>query len=48
MNGEAVESTLAEAVLISPRVHEALRFDQNSRTFVISDNNINSISFNIF
>jgi hypothetical protein len=48
VNGQALESTLAEAALISPRVHEALRFDRNSRTFAILDDTIDSKSFGIF
>jgi hypothetical protein len=48
VNGKALESTLEEAVLISPRVHEALRHNRNNRTFTISDDTINSKLFGIF
>jgi hypothetical protein len=48
VNGQVPESTLAEAVLISPKVHEALRLDRNSRTFTISDDNVDSKSSGIF
>jgi hypothetical protein len=36
VNGQVFESTVAEAVLLSPKVHETLRFDAGNRTFVIS------------
>jgi hypothetical protein len=39
MNGDCYESTLAEAVLISPTVHDVLRHDRSCRVFVISDKN---------
>jgi hypothetical protein len=48
VNGQVLEITLAEAVLISPKVHEALRLDRNSRTFTISDDTIDSKSSGIF
>jgi hypothetical protein len=48
VNGECYESTLAEAVLISPRVHDVLRNDRSSRAFVISDEDLESRDFGHF
>jgi hypothetical protein len=48
LNGDVLETTLAEAILISPRIHEALRLDRNSRIFTISKNDIDSKSSAIF
>jgi hypothetical protein len=45
VNGQVFESTVAEAVLLSPKVHETLRLDPDSRTFVISSDIIDSSSF---
>jgi hypothetical protein len=48
MNGQSFNITVARAVLISPAIHSALRFDQNSRTSVIADNEIESNDFATF
>jgi hypothetical protein len=48
VNGECYESTLAEAVLISPTVHDVLRNDRSFRVSVISDKEIDSRDFGHF
>jgi hypothetical protein len=48
VNGDSFESSVAEAVLISPTIHEVLQNDQSRRTFVISGDKIGSNDFGIF
>jgi hypothetical protein len=48
VNGECYASTLAEAVLISPTVHDVLRNDRSCPIFVISDKDIDSRNFGHF
>jgi hypothetical protein len=49
VNGESFKSTIAEAILISPKVHEMLRFDLSVRSLTISgDDHINATSFGHF
>jgi hypothetical protein len=52
LNGESFETTLAEAVLISPKVYELLQLDPTIRTFTISSvdesESIDSSSFQTF
>jgi hypothetical protein len=48
MNGEVLESTFAEAVLMSSIVHEILRLDSSICTFDIHDKEIDSNSSGLF
>jgi hypothetical protein len=48
VNGESLESTVAEAVLLSPNVYESLQSDPNIRTFVVSGDTLNVHSFRHF
>jgi hypothetical protein len=46
VNGEKYDSTVAEAILVSPSVSEALKQDSTIRTFIISGSDILSSDFN--
>jgi hypothetical protein len=47
VNGECFESTVAEAVLISPAVCTLLRRDTGARSFIISSSDIESNDFSL-
>jgi hypothetical protein len=47
VNGQQFESTIAEAVLISPAVCDLLRRDTSARSFVISSSDIESNDFGL-
>jgi hypothetical protein len=48
VNGESQKSTVLEAVLISPKIHENLRSSPGSCTFCINDENITAKDFSRF
>jgi hypothetical protein len=48
VNGESVESTVAQAILISPKVHERLRSAPGNGTFRIDDEHITANDFRRF
>jgi hypothetical protein len=48
VNDEELKSTLAEAVLISPTIHEELRSSPDFRTFRINDTKFTSNDFGRF
>jgi hypothetical protein len=49
VNGESVQNTIVEATLISPKVHEMLRFDPSIRSFnILGDDCIDATSFGQF
>jgi hypothetical protein len=48
INGESQKSTVLEAVLISPRIHENLPYSPGFCTFYINDENITTKDFNRF
>jgi hypothetical protein len=48
VNGEELKSMIAEATLISPKIHEELRSCPNIRTFRINDKRISAKDFSRF
>jgi hypothetical protein len=48
VNGKVLESTVAEAVFLSPIIYESLHSDRNIRSFRITDDTIDANSFDDF